>query len=476
MNNSQVKQELHFVLKEVQRLGVMVKAGEAKKAFAEAGIGSGLKGACGTYLCSAEAQRRFASMIEKLVSEDPKLRARIEDSVYRRTFEREFVVRCIEGSDVLAAPLIDSFIESARTAAVATLQTRQYFFPAHSIAEDGVDEYHVGPTLFVRTKIFFEQHKIEWMSSRAGELRQVIGQFDGANKQIEGSTWTDRYLEAEEYLRDYGWIASTVISGADLATGRRRAHDVIELSCSLLRLFASRSDSSFIGIATLTAARREEHFVSLGEDRTFGVGSASRYLDAIAKSGSIAFIIENEGYFHLQRTVQKYAAWGELTPAELRVLAGLRWFGEAWKEPHSASRVVKFCTCVEGLLSTSDKEGLTEILAERLSVLCNSEPKDIREAYDETKEVYSSRSKIVHGDPNAAFEAPEMARRAETLARLAVLGLAPLVWSFPTTPDKFKNALREFFVTMKLVGFSQALKDLQSLSAPDGEKLSGGTA
>src|SRR5439155_2097489 len=100
----------------------------------------------------------------------------------------------------------------------------------------------------------------------------------------------------------------------------------------------------------------------------------------------------------IENAVRKQQNWQPLEVVESRLLTSLSWFGEAWKERAPLPKLVKFAISLEGLVMTGDKEGLTELLAERIAMLCSADTTERRQLYDEVREIYRARSKAVHGD------------------------------------------------------------------------------
>ena len=215
VHHNTIKQTLGAVLKDMRRLAEMVNAGGTDQAYEEMGFRTGLTGKNGSYLCSAKAQEQLGDLIDKLIAADPDLRGRITDRAYGEAFELEFVSRLFEGNASLDRDAIEAIRLSARSAALKTLQTQRYHFPVYTISEDKTDTYQVGPCEFTRVNHFFDTHRAQWAEARARELRAYIEGHAKFGTQFETSSLGDRYLKAESYYRQFGWLASVEIENAD---------------------------------------------------------------------------------------------------------------------------------------------------------------------------------------------------------------------------------------------------------------------
>jgi len=163
----------------------------------------------------------------------------------------------------------------------------------------------------------------------------------------------------------------------------------------------------------------------------------------------------------LEAAVKKVQNWSSLEPLESRLLASLFWFGEAWKEQAPLPKLVKFAICLESLVMTGDKEGLTELLAERIALLCSTDVTERKKLHEEVREVYRARSKAVHGDfTEKDFPLGELNRKAEQLCVFGLLSCADLFPLLLVAKDQ-KKALADFFTLLKLGGLQEALRSVQ---------------
>lgn len=124
--------------------------------------------------------------------------------------------------------------------------------------------------------------------------------------------------------------------------------------------------------------------------------------DSVSGSGLLRHSAPNDWYRDVKaselRTACKqldcYYRSGTWWVDRLSVALGYLWSGLT--TTHSELSFVSFCMALEAVASTSSNE-ITHILAERCALLAEASPERRLSMYDEVKELYGLRSKIVHG-------------------------------------------------------------------------------
>lgn len=459
---------IRFLLSEVDRLHEMTEKGLSKEAFAECGIHGMLRGPRHvTMLCGKAAKKRLAEAAEARIESDPELSGRVYLGAYLDALESAIISRCIEKREPIARDLLKEIFASAKAAALATLETRRYFFPTFCIDEQGIDEFTIGPVRFERPRKFFERERAAWdKSMNAAAAEPCVEQKSGDREAFIKSTH-EFFQRTEEEIKRFWWIASVEIAGAETDIGWERAHTVIDLSCTILRVLVSAKDSSYIGLANESPKQRTEFRFSLTQSGHFQPYQSVSAINMPVVPGFLKEAKNNvAGFAQLECAVDQVCKWNKLPPAEERLLTGLRWFGEAWKDRHPQSRLVKFATCLESLLMTGDKEGITEMLAERAALLLGTDYITRKQHYADAREVYSARSKAVHGDKKAKNNRfSTLNQKAHELAAWTLLTFAQMCPAFPKKCE-FDKLLAEFFVAFKLGGNCAALDVLRKAAGP----------
>jgi hypothetical protein len=253
---------------------------------------------------------------------------------------------------------------------------------------------------------------------------------------------------------------SVEIESVERNLGWEKARQAVELACTILRLFLQRSATSFIGIADESQLRRHETRFCASPANEFHPRSVVSWIDISVSVGFMQDLTEAlKRRPALEAVAIKSSKWVPLSPGERRLQAGMVWFGEAWKDRQADARLVKFAICLEGVFMTGNREGITEILAERVALLCETEYAAIADVYRDVRLVYAGRSKTVHGDAADDTEFAKLSRTAEQVASRGLLAFAELCPHLPA--DKTATeALNRFFTALKLGGFQAALGTL----------------
>lgn len=453
---------LQSVLNDTARLHRMATEGRFKEAAKESQLSHLPRSGGGHYMCSEKAERRLAELAQSRVNDDKSLKGRIWLRTFHNPLKKELARRGIENQEAITEKTTKEMLQAARSAALATLTTRRYCFPVFCIEEKRVDEFTLGAVHFQRTDKFLDQHRQAWDCSVEKERLEAKAETrfkadENWPSKLRGHTLT--------HLKKHGWIASVEIREAEPDVGWQKAESVIDLTMSGLRLLLPRQSGSFIGLADAPREQQHSAGVSITGNEDYAARLSSTFLNPGVEPN---FLSESyrviPGFADLEQVLQKLPLWEARSAAEDRLLAGLTWFGEAWKESRADARLVKFTICLEGLLMTGQKEGLTEQLAERLALMAEAEYAQVREYYDDARAVYAARSKIVHGESAQDYtDFKNLSRTAEDLARVGVLGFACLCPLLPPAGD-LNRMLSEFFTARKLGGPDEARNAIRSIN------------
>jgi hypothetical protein len=456
-----------FVVAEVDRLNALVQAGHTKEALSQCGLASHLPLArgefpCGGhYMCSRAADERLIDLVQSCVTNDHELRDRIRLNSYYGPLKAELGIRAARDRELITDVLAKQMLQAAKSAALAKLVKARYYLPVFCINQEGVDEFILGAVHFERTDRFFEKHRPEWDIA----IEQSVAENRAAAQEL-GQTadvsWPrELFAHVKQHVCDHRWIASVEIDGAEKSVGWNKAEYVIDQTCSLLRLLLKARDDSHIGVASHSQKQRSDARFMLPAEGRYETWVSSSVVDYCVEANFLAQApLVVPGFSQIETAVSRLSGWSEPSVGEQRLLAALNWFGEAWKDRHPEARLVKFTICLEGLLMTGDREGLTEMLAERLALLVETDYEAVNRRYAEMREVYSARSKAVHGDTaRRHLNFARLSRTAEDLARVGLLAYAQLAPMLEDSAD-VKKTLGEFFTALKLGGFKAALATL----------------
>jgi hypothetical protein len=454
---------LQSVLDDSARLHKMAGEGRFKEAAEESRLSHLPRSGGGHYMCSERAEQRLAELAQSRINEDKSLKGRIWLRTFHDPLKKELARRGIENQEAITEKVAKEMLQVARSAALATLTTRRYCFPIFCIDEKDVDEFTLGVVHFQRTEKFLAQHQQAW--DRSIEKERLKAEAETRFKA--DPKWPNKLrVHALTHLKKHGWIASVEIREAEPDVGWQKAESVVDLTMSGLRLLLPRRSGSFIGLADAPHEQQHSAGVSITDGEDYESRLSRSFLDPNVEQNFLSASYRViPGFADLEQVLKKLSLWDSRSAAEDRLIAGLTWFGEAWKESRADARLVKFTICLEGLLMTGQKEGLTEQLAERLALMAEAEYAQVREYYDDARAVYAARSKIVHGESAQNYtDFRKLSRTAEDLARVGVLGFACLCPLLPPTGD-LNKMLSEFFTARKLGGPEEARNAIHSINA-----------
>jgi len=461
MGNSSLAQVIQFVVSEVDRLQELQRR-DWKSAVDQMEISSGMPSdytefplrATRHYRCGKVAERRLFECVDESVQKDSALTGRISSESVFHALRVEITNNCIEQRQPIKPQLAEELAERARKRALTKAVDRTYFFPVFAVRTADADEFSIGGASFVRTKSFFERNKEEWERSVFDELAGIRGECDIASskKTIE---WLHK--TAEEYYRQFPCIAAVRINGAEPRLGQVAARAILESSFNILRIFVRSTREEFIGLAEESPIPTGRSWIELQAKGGFIAWHSGRQSEPSASEDSIASMRRRmPSCAFIESIIEKQRTWKRLSPLEARLLNGLGWYGNGWKERVPIAKLVKFAVALETLIMTGAKEAITETLAERIALLCGADIQEREQLYSQTRRVYRERSKAVHG--GHATDLSELAEVNVIAEKLCVFALASCASLFPAIMGvrRENDALGEFFKVAKLGGIEQA--------------------
>jgi hypothetical protein len=461
MGNRQLAETIQFVVSEVDRLADLYQR-DWKSAVEEMEISMGMPSehvqfperARRYYRCGKVANQKLYEIAAAQVQKDRDLAGRISAQSVFSALQIEIVQECIEEHQTVTSKLARDLFEKAKSKALANAVDRTYFFPVFAIRTGDGDEFSIGAATFTRTKVFFEVHKDEWQQSIQSGIATAGDDF-GAEQVRKNIEWL--YDSSEKYYREFPCIASVQIHGAEPDLGRIAAKAVLESSFNVLRIFVPSSRRQFIGLAEDSPFSIGRSWIEQESNGQFVAWHSGKQGEPHGPNDSISRLRERMPQVgFIEQLIMKQRDWMPLRPIEKRLMNGLTWYGEAWKERMPVAKLVKFAVALETLMMTGAKEAITETLAERIALLCGSDTKEREQLYAEAREVYRTRSKAVHGaiDENTT----DIDRTNVTAEKLCVFALFSCASLFPAFLDSGRDAkaLAEFFKVAKLGGLEEA--------------------
>jgi len=385
----------------------------------------------GSYICSPEAISQLFEIAKERVNSYPELKGRCKVESFFRPLEDQIARRLIENREEINEVTIKEIFRSAKNAAMEKLVDWKYLFPIYTIQWDGGDFFKLGKVEFIKSGTFFQNSK------------------EAINKSIgTGETFLK---DAKNFYMKYPWVAIVEVKKMESEIGNQQAFNILEQTLNCLRLVIRSDNDHFIGIVEESPLSEISSSLAIDETGKFLGGKSwkvvqPRVTDEFFKS------IDGDHWFNLVlQVVVRYQDCSQLSPLEKRLLEGLSWFGQGWKERDGSSKLVKYVTCLEGLLLLStEREGITEKLAERIALLSKENFEDRKELFNDAKHIYDARSKLVHGKSGlSGEELLSLCSKAESIAQLMLYTCAEIFLTIGDVRDEDK-ILKEFFDLYKL--------------------------
>lgn len=456
------------VVDAVHRIEKLTQA-DWKAAASEIGLSTGLPVEHGPFpklhfQCGKLADRELYELAAERVESDPELNDRIEVEKYLRPLQVEIAQRCLISKTAVTPELVKEIFKVAKDLAKSALVDRTYLFPVYGLNAPQLKEFNLGAALFTQTKLFFERSQVDWQRSVASSLAKWQ---TGGDISEEGKRHAEGLFgSSKEHYERFGWIASVEVRQADPAVAWKRARKLLEDSFNILRLLIPSRRGQFVGLPDERPSLQSEAWIERLPGGEFEASLSSNWIEPHAEEGYLEGMKQRAPQIgFIESAVRKQQNWQPLEAIETRILTSLSWFGEAWKEQSPLPKLVKFAISLESLIMTGDKEGLTELLAERVAFLCGANIGERKQLFGEVRSVYRARSDAVHGgiaDKDSTL--PELNRTAEKLAMFSLLCCADLFPCFLGIKGQ-KQALADFFTNLKLGGVQEAIKAVHAAQA-----------
>lgn len=389
-------EDLDFVFSEIVRISELRRTDKTKLPtndyFASLPHPSGK----GEMLCGTAALVRLRAVAQRAISSS-KFAGRIESDEVYRTLKKEITRRFF----VEQRPLNDSEADKAVSAALRTATKRivslTHLLPCHLAGLSGPSEFSIGPVRF--------RKRSDALIERGKSLSDYVD--DPRNDAVRGSTNGYRelkeklLLDAQKHYESFDWVAEIRVEETDTNTSRKRASQVAQGALNCLHLLLGREYSHHMrcGGPDFAVDRRGRlEFDSHGKAE---VWTSIDWLSHFITEAWWEKLNQDKGHEIIQLLGIALTAGNAVpnpSPLALRFLDALAWYGEAVRDDFVASRIVKYVTTIERILTTKKAKDLTQTIASRGSALTFAPGEEnLQDLADRFSSIYGVRSELVHG-------------------------------------------------------------------------------
>ncbi|RST87255.1 hypothetical protein EJC49_06470 [Aquibium carbonis] len=343
----------------------------------------------GIMICGVSAYQRICDIADVAISR----------SLYAGRIHRQSVVEKLkqvivkrflcENRDIEAREASKAVNWAINSAAKGTSDT-VHLIPCHLGYTKNPEEFSIGPVIFQRT------------NSVIHRLRADFDDFVDRESNDDNKDTARFYLEKSiEYYNTSGWVAEIKIVGCDNLISESRATRIVQYAIDCVHLLVGSDHSKHIRMGGPSFAPDRRAKIVLNAEGKLSISASVNWL-----SNGLP-----EGWWEAQNSKDRAELLALIgcaieagcdlprpAPLAQRFLDSVSWFGEAVRDPFRASRLVKYVTAIERILSTKNEEKLAETLADRGSAMAMIVEGDSREVMRRKfKSVYDLRSRLVHG-------------------------------------------------------------------------------
>jgi hypothetical protein len=349
-------------------------------------------GAGGVVICGRAAARRLEGLAEE-AGQRAGLSRRVSLRSLREPLAELIVQRFAREGRPLDGQQIDRVLVAAGKAAEKTCVDLRHLLPCHLMLAQDPNEIPMGPVTFRNRK-----------AMRRLLLERSRARLSEPDESPQKRAFGRRLMaDALRYYRAFNWIAEVEIKRCEPEISATLAQAAVTSALDGLHLILSADHTDRMRVGG--PALRRDNRAKLTIDPS-GQISPSLSLDG---PGQVEF---PDGWSsrladpYYQRPLELCAIALEAAvdpdlerPLSRRFLDAAQWFGEAARDGSPSTRVVKYVTALERMLTTEERDDITAMVSTRLAALCFDQVSaESREAWRlKAVAAYDLRSKLVHG-------------------------------------------------------------------------------
>ncbi|MFT3809964.1 MAG: HEPN domain-containing protein [Micropepsaceae bacterium] len=371
----------------------------------------------GSMICHPDAHDRLYDMAEGALAKS-KYAGRIEVSAAFEELKRITVERFYRDKREITQSEADKAVAAAVKASAKVCKTLTHYIPCHIGDDKGDFAFELGRVHFRRSDVV--------MSDMASKFVSYVESVEEKRQDISQKLASD----ARSYYESFGWVAAVTIEDCDEAVSERRAKRAVQgaLDCLHVLLGTEYSNHMRMGGPNFHTDRRS-HIVE-GAGCSIEVSSSADWLsNGLRKNWWNIIQGKAEDFLELMGI----ALEGALTlptplPVAQRYIDAATWYGQACRDEFLPSRLVKYVTAMERVLTTSS-QNIAETLASRGAALlyrCLPEYEDFDRLKARFESVYDMRSRFVHGSRSPHDRIGQTLRDADELSRMVLFQILRL--------------------------------------------------
>jgi len=454
-----------FVVSEVDRIDALMKT-DPKSVLGNIGLlgmiakieEDGFKGKM--YHCGRKAWTQLYDLARERIKNDSTLRDRCKTETFLRCLENQIVRRLVEEREVATKEVAREILKKSKANTLERLENRAYLFPVYAIGLRTKTYFSLGSVKFTKPHIYFKKKEKllkksiqSFIDNRRKRIDQLAkqGPFDVTNDTEAEKNIERLFSSARDHYSEFPWIAEVKIENMEQDIAWKKGNEILNQTLNLLRLYISSSDSHFIGLCNESHLYEKSGSFSIDNSGKLRPSISHRNVEPTVKEEFLKFFKKpTRDLKGIMLVIKNFQNQQPLSVLDKRLLSALFWYGEAWKEDDPLPKIVKYTISLECLVMTGEREGMTELLAERISLICEKNLEERMNLFKLIKEIYSARSSAVHGamDYNEK-DLSSLNMDAQIVTHNAILKCGSLFQTFASAKDPIQD-LKKYFQISKL--------------------------
>jgi hypothetical protein len=292
---------------------------------------------------------------------------------------RKHVVSTIvdQDDDTAVAHLLSEATSEARK----NHMQRTYHFPCVVVAFEEPALFRIGAVTFTAAKSF---------SSVFQEELQLYVKENSDEKYAN-----ERVHKFQEYLSNFGWLASVCIPPCAKDVSKRRAEAAVTSAINLLRLVFGVHYGRDMRVAHTAFSQALTTEYAVTKDGKIDLFWARTFSGALVEKDWYLQMQNWQGFWNLANHLLETTVAGKRSEISARVEDALTWFGESAFEAASGKQIVNFVAALERLTTTESFS--IHKFCSRVAILAYEDEKEFEKTYWDAYAIHNARSQVIHG-------------------------------------------------------------------------------
>jgi len=390
--NSEVVEHVHFILSECARMSDLI-AREGLKNFDRFDCMSEIPhpSGVGSMICGVKARQRLTLLAEESAKRGGIAR-QVSSELIRKELAARFVEFFFKEMRHVDEKQVQRLMATVSNSCRRQFQHRIHYFPCHLT-------YTKLPTSIVLGPVTF--YNRSGANSELLKRRLTVSEAKALPPHAR-----DLSAQALKYYRSFRWLAKVSVSECDERTSNILAEEATTRALDGIHILIGAPWTGRMQIGGMGVRHERGAKLTVTGNGGLDPSVSFAYLGEVHFDDSWAALLEDNlgtSFLTLFGTALESVVNPNLIrPLSLRYLDAAQWFGEAVRDKHPATKIVKYMNALERVLLPIKVEKIADVISNRIASLCFNFRKMPDEAsFNEwqarAKKAYDLRSELVHG-------------------------------------------------------------------------------